>query len=92
MEFEDTHTQSKSPLNSWYYEVKKETWRTSADVKQKYSSASLLSNNRIVFNIGGNKYRLLCRINYTSKIVYILFIGTHKEYDHIDANTYSYRG
>jgi mRNA interferase HigB len=77
---------SEQSLKSWYSSVKKELWDSTSDIKFKYRNASFLSNNRVVFNIYGNKYRLIVRINYTSKIVYIRFISTHKEYDKIDAN------
>jgi mRNA interferase HigB len=76
---------SRGALEAWYYEVKHAQWTSSADVKVKYKSASILKNNRIVFNIAGNKYRLVVKINYNSKTVFVRFIGTHKEYDKIDA-------
>ena len=62
-------------------------WSTPADVKQMYGDASILKNNRVVFNIGGNKFRLVVRINYPYRIVYVRFVGTHQEYDAIDAET-----
>lgn len=60
---------------------------TPADVKETYGDASILRNSRVVFNIGGNKFRLVVRINYPYRIVYIRFVGTHEEYDRIDAET-----
>jgi mRNA interferase HigB len=78
---------SEQPLKSWYDEVKSSDWQTPQDVKRKYRTASFLANNRIVFNIHGNKYRLIVAVRYELSIVYIRFIGTHKTYDAIDAAT-----
>jgi mRNA interferase HigB len=76
---------AKGPLEAWYYEAMHANWTSPADVKEQYRSASILKNNRVVFNIAGNKYRLVVRINYDSGTVFVRFIGTHKEYDKIDA-------
>ena len=76
---------AQRPLEAWHYEVRHEQWASPADVKEQYRSASILKNNRVVFNISGNKYRLVVRINYHSKTVFVRFIGTHQEYDKIDA-------
>ena len=76
---------AKGPLEAWYYETKKAEWKSSMDIKEKYSSASILKGSRVVFNIGGNKYRLVVKINFPAQIVFIRFIGTHKEYDQINA-------
>ena len=76
---------AKGPLEAWYYEAMHANWTSPADVKDQYRSASILKNNRVVFNIAGNKYRLVVRINYDSGTVFVRFIGTHKEYDKIDA-------
>ncbi len=76
---------AEQPLNAWYHEAKRANWRSGADIKEKYGSASILKNNRVVFNIGGNKYRLVVKINYQAHIIYIRFIGTHQEYDKINA-------
>jgi mRNA interferase HigB len=76
---------SEGPLKAWFYEASRGTWSDPADVKAKYSSASILKGGRVVFNIGGNKYRLVVRINYGAGIVYIRFVGTHREYDQINA-------
>ncbi|MBW6486374.1 MAG: type II toxin-antitoxin system HigB family toxin [Syntrophobacterales bacterium] len=76
---------AKGPLESWFHEVCNEEWKTPSDVKVKYRSASFLKDNRIVFNIGGNKYRLVVKVNYSLKIVFIRFVGAHAEYDKIDA-------
>ena len=79
------YNDSKDPIESWYFEAKRAQWTSWMDVKQKYGNASILKNGRVVFNIHGNKYRLIVRINYEAQVIYIRFIGTHKEYDAIDA-------
>ena len=76
---------AEGPLTAWFYEAKQANWETPADVKALYRSADILKNNRVVFNIGGNKYRLVVKINYPTKTVFIRFVGTHREYDRIDA-------
>jgi mRNA interferase HigB len=78
------HTDSEEPLKAWYREAKQAIWLTPADVKAQYCNASILKNNRTVFNIAGNKYRLVVEINYPAQIIFIRFIGTHQEYDKID--------
>lgn len=75
---------AKGPLEAWFYEAKNAKWETPTEIKALYRSASILKNNRVVFNIAGNKYRLVVRIKYDSKTVFVRFIGTHKEYDKID--------
>lgn len=76
---------SKDSLEAWYHEAKRASWNSWEDIKEKYGSASILKNNRVVFNIHGNKYRLVVRINYEAQVIYIRFIGTHKDYDNINA-------
>ncbi len=76
---------SKESLEAWHKEVIKADWQTPNDIKEQYRHASVVGNNRIVFNIHGNKYRLIVKINYFAKVIYIRFIGTHKEYDKINA-------
>lgn len=76
---------AKGPLEAWYYEARNAQWGSPADIKERYRSASIIGDNRVVFNIAGNKYRLIVRINYASKTVFVRFIGTHKEYDKINA-------
>lgn len=78
---------SEQPLKVWYSETKKAEWTSPHDVKKQFRSSSLIANNRVVFNIKGNKYRLVVSINYNSGWVFIRFIGTHDEYDKIDATT-----
>jgi mRNA interferase HigB len=75
---------AEGPLLAWYREVEKEDWSKPSDVKEKYRSASVVKGNRVVFNIKGNDYRLVVRINYPYRIVYVRFVGTHDEYNEID--------
>ncbi|MGD8894498.1 MAG: type II toxin-antitoxin system HigB family toxin [Acidobacteriota bacterium] len=84
-EFWESHPDAEGPLLAWYREVKKEDWDTPTKVKEKYASASIVGNNRAVFNIRGNAYRLVVAINYPYRVVYIRFVGTHAEYDRTDA-------
>jgi mRNA interferase HigB len=75
---------AQESLLAWYREVEQEDWDGPAKVKVKYRNASILRNNRVVFNIRGNRYRLVVRINYPYRVVYIRFVGTHAEYDSIN--------
>ncbi len=84
-EFWGLHPDSEDPLLAWYREVEKEDWDTPAKVKEKYRTASVIGDKRVVFNIKGNDYRLVVKINYPYRIVYIRFVGPHAEYDRIDA-------
>jgi mRNA interferase HigB len=84
-EFWKIHPDAEGPLKAWHDEAKDAQWRMPADVKNLYRSASILTGGRVIFNIGGNKYRLVVKINYAYRVVYIRFIGTHEEYDRIDA-------
>lgn len=74
-------------LQAWYADVKQATWKSPADIKSVYRNASIVANNRVVFNIKGNSYRLVAAIQYEFGIVYIRFVGTHDEYNRIDAAT-----
>lgn len=76
---------AKPHLDAWYHEAKNAQWTKPPDIKDKYRNASILKGSRVVFNIAGNKYRLVVKIEYDLGIVYIRFVGTHKEYDAIDA-------
>jgi mRNA interferase HigB len=78
---------AREPLDAWYREAKRAKWNSFGDVKRTYASASVVANDRVVFNIHGNKYRLIVALNYAAGIVYIKFIGTHAQYDQIDAST-----
>lgn len=74
---------SQSALESWYHEVLKYDWNNPNEIKEQYKSASIVGNNKVVFNICGNKYRLIVKINYSAGIVSVKFVGTHKQYDKI---------
>lgn len=78
---------AKEPLLAWYRHALNADWAAPTDVKQAFRNASILRDGRVAFNIAGNKYRLVVWINYAYRIVYVLFIGTHAEYDKIDAQT-----
>ena len=84
-EFWTREPESEEALNAWYKETNESLWNEPADIKEKYRSASILKNSRVVFNICGNKYRVIVKINYKYNMVYIRFVGTHKEYDKINA-------
>lgn len=75
---------AEQPLRAWFKEAEEADWASPADVKAVHGNASIVANNRVVFNIAGNKYRLVVKINYPYRVVYIRFIGTHQEYDEID--------
>jgi len=75
----------KSALDAWFHEAQKAAWRSSAELKVLYASASIVSADRVVFNIKGNSYRLIVAIDYEKGIVWIKWLGTHKDYDQIDA-------
>lgn len=85
--FWERHPDAEQPLKAWYEEVKSATWTQPADIKARYRSASVLKNRRVVFNIKGNDFRLIVSIAYKLQIVYVKFVGTHKEYDAVDAGT-----
>ena len=84
-EFWERHPDVKQPLLAWYKEAEDADWGTPAAVKSRYPDASVIRNNRVVFNVKGNDYRLVVQINYPYRAVYIRFLGTHAEYDRVDA-------
>ena len=86
-EFWEHHPDCEQRLKTWYKETEEAIWTGPNDVKREYPSASIIANDRVVFNIKGNKYRLIVKINYHYGMVWIRFIGTHAEYDRIDAAT-----
>ena len=85
VDYYNKHKETKSQLEAWYHETKNAEWKNPQEIKQKYGSASIIGDKRVVFNIKGNKFRLVTKINYQMKHVYIRFIGNHKEYDKIKA-------
>ena len=85
--FWQKHSDCEEQLKVWYEEASKASWQTPAEIKKDHSSASVLQDNRVVFNIKGNKYRLIVKFDYKYGWAWIRFIGTHSEYDKINANT-----
>ncbi len=83
--FWTSHADAEDALKAWYADARQADWKTPADIKAVYASASVAGGNRVVFNIKGNTYRLIVAANYAYGIVYIRFIGTYAEYDRIDA-------
>jgi mRNA interferase HigB len=86
-EFWEKHSDARPALESWYADAKQANWRTPSNIKDVYKNASFVANNRVVFNIKGNKYRLVAAVQFEYGIIYIRFVGNHKEYDRIDATT-----
>ena len=81
------HPHSEVPLRSWYAEASRATWKIPAQIKEAHRLASFVGGDRVVFNIKGNDYRLIVAVRYPQQIMYVSFIGTHAEYDRIDAET-----
>ena len=86
-DFWATHADAEQALRAWFHEASQANWPTPKAIKQHYPSADILPDNRIVFNIKGNHYRLIVKIHYNTGIIFIRFVGTHAEYDKIDATT-----
>lgn len=84
-EFWEVHPDAEQPLKAWFAEAAKAQWQSPNDIKQTYRNASIVGNNRVVFNIKGNDYRLIVHVRYDIGILFIRFIGTHREYDNVDA-------
>jgi mRNA interferase HigB len=78
------YVDSEQPLKAWFREATKADWKTPAEIKTDFRTASIVGNDRVVFNIAGNKYRLVVRVNFPYGVIYIRFIGTHGQYDRID--------
>jgi mRNA interferase HigB len=85
-EFWEKQIDSKDQLKTWFKEASKATWTSPIDIKFEYPKASILKSGRVVFNICGNKYRLIVQINYIRQWIFIRFIGTHEDYDSINAD------
>jgi mRNA interferase HigB len=81
------HEDCEQQLKSWFCEAEKTEWENPNQIKKEYPSASILNDNRVIFNIKGNNYRLVVKISYEYQMVWIRFIGTHSEYDKINSNT-----
>lgn len=89
-EFWERHPQgaaAKTPLQDWHAQALAADWATPAEIKAQFGDASILKGGRVVFNIAGNTYRLVARINCPYRVLYVRFVGTHEEYDQINANT-----
>ena len=86
-EFWEKFPDSEQYLKTWYDTAMSSNWKSPSDVKQTYASASILKDSRIVFNIKGNTYRLVAKFNFEKQWIFIRFIGSHKDYDRINANT-----
>jgi mRNA interferase HigB len=85
-QFWELHPDSEQYLKTWFETVLNANWKSPHDIKNNFANASILKENRIVFNIKGNTYRLVAKFNFEKQWVFIKFVGTHKEYDQIDAN------
>ena len=86
-EFWERHADSEAPLRAWFKEAEEAEWARPSEIRERYASASFLADKRVVFNIKGNDYRLVVAVRYDLSIVFIRFVGTHAEYDRIDAVT-----
>ncbi len=84
-EFWEKHPDVRQPLQAWYNDTKHTEWKSPADIKTVFRNASFVGNDRVVFNLKGNSYRLVVAIRYEHGLVFIRFVGTHQEYDRIDA-------
>jgi len=82
-----SHPDAEQPLRAWHDEVSRADWKQRAQIKAQYRSASILKNRRVVFNIRGNDYRLIVAVAYKVGVVYVKFIGTHAQYDGVNAET-----
>lgn len=81
------YADAKGPLEAWYAEALRAAWQTPQDLKDQFGTASVLKGSRVVFNVGGNKYRLVVAMDYGRQACFVKFIGTHKQYDEIEAET-----
>jgi mRNA interferase HigB len=86
-EFCEKHPDARASLESWFVDARHVEWEKPDDIKAIYRNASIIGNNRVVFNIAGNKYRLAVAVQYAFQIVFIRFVGSHQEYDKVDAET-----
>lgn len=86
-DFWEKHPDACVPLQTWFHDVERANWTTPAEIKRIFQNASFVASNRVVFNIKGNRYRLVVVVVYQHGVVYIRFVGTHEEYDRIDVTT-----
>ena len=87
VEFWEIHPDAEQPLRAWYSEARKASWNSPMEIKAIYRSVSILPNNRVVFDVKGNSYRLVVVVEYSQEKMFIRFVGTHAEYDRIDATS-----
>ncbi|HMM55126.1 MAG TPA: type II toxin-antitoxin system HigB family toxin [Candidatus Desulfobacillus sp.] len=85
--FWEAHPDAETPLRAWHALASRARWKTPADIKEAYGSASIIGGNRVVFNIKGNDYRLVVAVRYDKGLMFVRFVGTHRQYDRIDAET-----
>lgn len=85
-DFWEKHPDSEQQLKAWYQEADNATWKNPNALKKDYPNASIIGDNRVVFNIKGNDYRLIVKINYDYQMIWVRFVGTHAQYDKINAN------
>ena len=85
--FWEEHPEAEGPLRAWSKEVERADWTTPAQIRDRFPRASIVRDNRVVFDIGGNRFRLVAWVNYRQRAVYIKWLGTHSEYDRIDVET-----
>jgi mRNA interferase HigB len=83
-EFWKKHADAECPLRAWFAEVSRSSWHSMADIKKDYGTASIIDGERVVFNVGGNKFRLVAKVWFPGRTVWVKFIGTHAAYDRID--------
>ena len=88
--FWEREHQAEQALRSWYDEAENATWKTPQELKQQFLNASILSEKRVIFNIHGNKYRLIVDIEFRLQMIFVVWVGTHKEYNKIDAKKIDY--
>ena len=81
------YSDSENSIRAWYHDAKSAQWRNSNELKEQYKNASIVGDGRVVFNLKGNDYRLVVAIDYDFQAIFVRFIGTHKQYDNIDAKT-----
>ena len=86
-DFWERHADAEQPLRAWYHDARRADWRTPMDIKRVYANASVVGENRVVFNIKGNDYRLVVMVRYDNGLMLIRFVGTHGQYDNIDVLT-----
>ncbi|TGL61391.1 type II toxin-antitoxin system HigB family toxin [Leptospira sarikeiensis] len=87
VDFWKKHPKAEIPLSAWYWDAKKSFWTEPKIIRERYRSADFFPGNRVVFNVGGNNYRIIVKMEYKFGGVFIRFVGTHSEYDRIDATT-----